>query len=119
MTDQTLIDTYYQLGRMSIKALEEEKHHDAFRYAVASYSIVPDSEQHMKNNALVLIWKICESFVAFRTEDAVNNARDRRREKNACSFCGKKEPQVKLAQGPDWIFICNSCVTGFYNGFKA
>ena len=118
MIDQKLIDAFYLLGRLSTEALEEEKHHEAFRYAIAAYSIVSDSEQHMKDNILVLIWKICESFVSRRSEEAVSNARSRRREETACSFCGKKEPEVKLAQGPDWVFICSSCVTGLYNGFK-
>ena len=27
----------------------------------------------------------------------------------SCSFCGRRDPQVKLAAGPD-AFICDSCV---------
>jgi hypothetical protein len=118
MTDQKLIDAYYQLGRLATEALEEEKYRDAFQYAISAYVIVPESEQHMVDNILVLIWKICEGFVSLKSGDAVERARNRRKEKDSCSFCGKKEPQVKLAQGPDWVFICNSCVTGLYNGFK-
>ena len=42
MMDQTLLDAYYQLGRLSSKALDEEKYHDAFRYAIAAYSVIPE-----------------------------------------------------------------------------
>lgn len=72
MTDQKLIDTFFQLGRLSTEALEEEKHHDAFQYAIAAYSIAPDSEQHMKDNILILAWKICESFVALRESNGLD-----------------------------------------------
>jgi hypothetical protein len=118
MTDEKLREAYQQLGRLSAEALDEGKHHDAFRYAVAAYSIVPDSEQHWKTNFLILVDKICGEFLTLRSEERSNNARDRRREKHVCSFCGKKEPEVKLVPGPDWVFICNSCVNSFYNGFK-
>ena len=66
MTDQKLRDTFFQLGRLSTEALEEGKYHDAFQYAIAAYSIAPDSEQHLKDSIMILAWKICEGFVSLR-----------------------------------------------------
>lgn len=118
MINKELIDIYYQLGRLSTEALEQKKYHNAFRYALTAYSIVPDSEQHMKDNALVLIWKICEGFVSLRSEGCTDRTRNENQESGACSFCGKREPQVKLVQGTDGVFICNSCVNNLYNDLK-
>lgn len=66
MIDKKLTDIYFDLGRLSTEALEQGRHHDAFQYAIAAYSIAPNSEQHMKDNILILVWKICESFVSLR-----------------------------------------------------
>ena len=35
----------------------------------------------------------------------------------SCSFCGRCEPEVKLAAGVD-SFICNSCVETFHDLFE-
>ncbi len=37
--------------------------------------------------------------------------------KMACSFCGRKAPEVKLGAGPDDVFICNECVDLFTETF--
>lgn len=119
MTDQNLLDAYHQLGRLSSSALDEEKFHEALQYAIAAHLITRDTERGGINDSiLVLIWKACESLLALRSEVSVKRAREERKEKQVCSFCGKKEPDVKLVPGPHRVFICSSCVTGFYNGFK-
>ncbi len=109
MVNRELIDTYYRLGRLSTEALEQKEYHTAFRYAQTAYLIVPESEKHMKDNALVLIWKICGDFVSFRRDDI------QKPENISCSFCGRKEPQITLKQGMGWAFICNLCVSDIYN----
>jgi len=35
----------------------------------------------------------------------------------ACSFCGRREPEVMLGAGPD-AFICNECVDLFTEAFR-
>jgi hypothetical protein len=41
----------------------------------------------------------------------------RTREADACSFCGRKPPEVRLGAGAD-VYICDQCVNDFARAFR-
>jgi hypothetical protein len=115
MADQMLVDAYDKLADLAIRAGKEEKYHDALQYAIAAYEITRETERDGLNLiTLALIHEACGELIALNT---IEVSKRRHESKFACSFCGKSNPEVKLAPGPG-VYICNECVDTFAEGFK-
>lgn len=118
MTDQMLLDAYDKLADLAVHAGEQKKYHDSLQYAIAAYEITRDDERSGVNLiTLALIYEACERLLEINSAEVVKKAQESRKGKTACSFCGKKEPEVKLGAGPG-VFICNECVITFSEAFK-
>jgi hypothetical protein len=88
--------------------MDREQLHSAVVTGISAYLSLREMEAgQLAEGALGLI------HVAI---DAITRIDGDQREKVACSFCGRGEPEVRLAAGPK-AFICDSCVNDLSNVF--
>jgi hypothetical protein len=81
-------------------AFQEKRFHDALAMAFANYLIARETKnEEFEQSFLIAMQSAIEPLLP---PDSSAN-------KDQCSFCGSRPPDVRLAAGPN-VFICDGCV---------
>ena len=105
----TAHDTKAQLSilmKMWAQKAEGQEHHDALLYAFIGYLMSKGAKD--EESAMGFIGPI-EAACFEILEPLLEKRKAQLKDEIMCSFCNRKEPEVKLAAGPD-AFICDGCV---------
>jgi hypothetical protein len=91
--------------------IKERNFHDAILVGMSTYILLrAQNEEKLFPGALNLVLVAIESMDEFAGKsDQIGDM--------SCSFCGRREPEVKLAAGPN-AFICNECVSALADSFS-
>ena len=87
-------------------ALGEKRHHEAILTALLGYFVFRE-KKHERFERETLTW-IHTTIENLQTKENLQTE-GRDVVQPSCSFCGRGEPEVRLAAGPE-VFICDSCV---------
>lgn len=94
-------------------ALKDKRPQDVILSGVLAYLFFQEaSDQNRKMASLIYLREAIDDLLA--------DAKGRKAPiatKPQCAFCGRGEPEVRLAAGPDQ-FICDSCVRNLGRVFK-
>jgi len=94
-------------------ALEEKRQREVILGGFAAYCYFHElNEKTFETASLIYVQKA----IAELLEDVLPRQHLDRSQRN-CSFCGRTEPQVRLAAGANG-FICDSCVKALGNVFN-
>lgn len=105
----TATDTRVQLNilmKMWAQKAEGREHHDALMYAFLGYLMSRGAQD--EEAAMGFIGPI-EAACFEILEPLLEKRKAQMKDETMCGFCHRREPEVKLAAGPD-AFICNACV---------
>lgn len=105
----TAQDTKAQLSilmKMWAQKAEAKDHHNALIYAFLGYMMSKGAQD--EDSAMGFIGPI-EAACFDLLEPLLEKRKAMLKDEVMCSFCNRREPEVKLAAGPD-AFICDGCV---------
>jgi hypothetical protein len=95
------------------RAMDEGRHRDGVLTAILGYFVLRERKDDTYDK-MPLYWMQKATFLIL---EEFHNA-FKEANKGNCSFCGRTEPDVRLAAGPS-AFICDSCVATLGEVFKA
>jgi hypothetical protein len=91
--------------------MTEGNFHDAILVGMSTYILLRmQNDEKLSPGALNLV------HVAIETTDRTSGKQGLS-DDMSCSFCGRREPEIKLAAGPN-AFICNMCVEALAGVFN-
>src|ERR1051326_3522703 len=89
---------FEQLTSLWMRAFEEKRFEDALFCSFANYLVSCEArDEEYQKTSLVALQGAVEALLP-----------ESEAEKDECSFCGRRPPEVRLAAGPS-AFICNEC----------
>lgn len=113
MTTEQPIDLKQALGLVWGKLMMERSYQNALMAALLGHVIAQEKgDDGLKNNSLGMITKAAEELKAQAEPQPHTVAAA-----PACAFCGKAQPEVRLAAGPN-VFICDGCVATLSEAFS-
>lgn len=114
MSEENEKDSLNILMAQWAQAIESKNHHEALLFAISCYLL---SRERKDAKAEIIALGAIDSAYKRIYEPLMEKRREKRKQEISCSFCGRSEPEVKLAAGPN-AFICNACVNDLYSVFQ-
>jgi RNA polymerase-binding transcription factor DksA len=108
MDDHELEDIPRLLTSVWMKPFEEMRFHDALVCGFSNYMVAREVKDSEYEASFLLAMRETIERMLPQSEQA---------EKEECSFCGRRPPDVRLAAGPE-VFICNVCVAILTESFR-
>jgi ClpX C4-type zinc finger len=107
MTDTKSIGIGKSLAIVWGKLMMQKQYNNALLTGILGYRVSIEAQDvELKVGAFSWIQKTIQEMIDNEENDSLNEAG----EMHSCSFCGRGEPEVRLAAGAR-AFICDSCIS--------